>query len=175
MSKDFEEEYRRYQSQNAPDLWSRIEAGIDSQQEESKTSAKKVISFPIRRTAAIAAACIAVIICIPSLRIWMRGSSQPSNMTMEEAADCVPQEEMNFEMAESDCAAEVQIGIYRVKVMEVDITEEIVYTVLVLPAEEEATVVELAGEPSLEEGKEYEVSLIGTEEGIYYLEEIVVE
>ncbi len=100
MSKDFESEYREYQKMSAPDLWDRIEAGIDICEEE-KTESKKVVNFPIRKMATIAAACFTIIICIPALGILMQvfGGSKKS-------ADSVIMNEMASAECETVCEEE---------------------------------------------------------------------
>lgn len=88
MNKDFESEYREYQKMSVPDLWDRIEAGIDAL-EEDKAEPKKIIKFPVRKMATIAAACFAVIICIPALGILIQvfgGSKSEDSVTTNETA-----------------------------------------------------------------------------------------
>jgi len=99
MSKDFESEYREYQKMSAPDLWDRIEAEIDILEEE-KTESKKIVKFPIRKMATIAAACFAVIICIPALGILMRVFGE------SKSADGVIMNEMASAECETTCEEE---------------------------------------------------------------------
>lgn len=116
MSKDFETEYREYQNQNVPDLWSRIEAAIDAEEAEKKSETKKVIPFPFWKMATVAAACFAVIICIPSLGIMMLGfggSKSAENCTTADTSaelvmeECTSEEELDcVEETVADCVTE---------------------------------------------------------------------
>ena len=63
MSKDLEKEYRALMDSEAPDLWARIESGL---QEKKPVRQKKTA---VLRWVGLAAACACVALCIPVLKI----------------------------------------------------------------------------------------------------------
>lgn len=96
MSKDLEKEYKALMNSDVPDLWARIEAGIDeknssgniqhfdhrTQNEKGKRNAKKPFRFKVWGT--VAAACLCVAVAIP---VMMQATkSGVSNMTAPEMA-----------------------------------------------------------------------------------------
>lgn len=100
MSKNFEEEYREYLNAQAPDLWGRIEAGIDavSSSDERSTGSvvpikagnkkrkkKKQIRYQHYRTIASVAACLfALVMIIP---VYMLTKSGEKDQAASEAAE----------------------------------------------------------------------------------------
>lgn len=105
--KKLENEYRQLMQSETPDLWSRIEAGIDAKIAEEKSAEKKPLEEkPVRkektgvkiwkRYSLPLAACIAAIICVPLLLTgFIRMASGGKATTTESAAD----------YAAADCAA----------------------------------------------------------------------
>lgn len=141
MSKKFEEAYKEYLNSQAPDLWGRINDGLDAEQQESLRQAadnnvvemsqrrprraKKNRSRYIRLYGAIAACVAALILAVPVLRI-VRGSSgsqtdgyelakvengEIENITEEAAEEAAPPAEETTQMAAADTAGPETDGI----------------------------------------------------------------
>lgn len=91
MSKDLEKEYRALVNCEAPDLWARIEAGLDDKGSSGiacETRKKNV--FPIKVWATVAAACVCVGVIIPVMKTHLGGMKGIQNDTaapQEYAAD----------------------------------------------------------------------------------------
>lgn len=99
MSKSFENEYREYAKNNVPDLWSRIEAGIDALEDAQETDSndnieiteatnqsratvkKQPVITAFRKYSGLLVACAAAAIVIPSFIIISRQTAR-SNETM---------------------------------------------------------------------------------------------
>lgn len=78
MSKDFEQAYRELAESEVPDLWDRIEAGLESKSTPKKTAvAKKRRRKPrwayMNRYSGIAAAAVCVAVVIPAALFLFRG------------------------------------------------------------------------------------------------------
>lgn len=92
--KQFDEEYKEYITAQAPDLWNRIETGVDQKISEqaraTKSKEKKRMKkqYRIIRFGASIAACIAaLIIAIPVLHYVRTGRSNSEKVTTPELAD----------------------------------------------------------------------------------------
>lgn len=75
MSKNLEKEYKALVNSEVPDLWARIEAGLDEKETVDK---KKIIHFKVWGT--VAAACVCAGLVIPVFRsyLYMEGGSSSS-------------------------------------------------------------------------------------------------
>lgn len=91
MSKDLEKEYRALVNCETPDLWARIEAGLDDKDSSGiacETRKKNV--FSIKVWATVAAACVCVGVIIPVMKTHLGGMEGIQNDTAappEYAAD----------------------------------------------------------------------------------------
>ena len=101
---DFEKEYKKYSEDSTPDLWSRIEAGVDAYEQEQTASApiadKKKIN--ITKYIGIIAAAACLIITIPAIILNMGGPSKHSDSEAAEAAAEAP-----VETSEAPAAVEI--------------------------------------------------------------------
>ena len=101
MNKDFEKEYLEYSAKDTPDLWSRIEAGIDELENENSNvipiTAKPKKS--IKRYAGLIAAAACVVIAIPAIVLISKGGG--ANYSAAPAAETA-----NFAAATSNDACE---------------------------------------------------------------------
>lgn len=101
MSKDLEWEYRSLADSETPDLWARIEAGLDDKEDCGKKddSDKRNIShkriFPIKTLTAVAAACVCVGLIVPIMRGRMGGmkdmrsdTASPADYTANNTTSC---------------------------------------------------------------------------------------
>lgn len=97
MNKDFEIEYKNYAADNLPDLWSRIEAGIDeieanntadakavsdipvTESNSTDTKEKKIVKFNIKRYSGLIAAAACLLIAIPAIIMVSKSSSKNAN------------------------------------------------------------------------------------------------
>lgn len=82
MSKDLEKEYRALVNCEVPDLWARIEAGLDDKDSSGivhETRKKNVL--PIKVWATVAAACVCVGFIIPVMKAHMGGTKGIRNDT----------------------------------------------------------------------------------------------
>lgn len=115
MSKKLEEEYRQQLESEVPDLWERIEAGVDAgeaerrKDPEEKKKEKKVAAW--RTYSLLAAAGVVVLLCIPA--VTGRWFGRNTEKSMEESAmdSAVPLQEqttntMMKEEADMEGAAE---------------------------------------------------------------------
>ena len=91
MSKDLEKEYRALMDSEAPNLWARIEAGLE---EKEKPAGRK--RHRIKLWAGLAAACACAAVCIPVMKSCLPLSGG-ATYTAEPARndtvsiECVPQ------------------------------------------------------------------------------------
>ncbi|MDE7322829.1 MAG: hypothetical protein K2N73_08845 [Lachnospiraceae bacterium] len=85
MSKDLEKEYRALVSCEVPDLWARIEAGLDDKDGSVCKTCNKNI-FPIKVWATVAAACVCVGLIIPVMKAHMGGMKEMEGSRSDTAA-----------------------------------------------------------------------------------------
>lgn len=165
MNKDLEKEYKELMTEDVPDLWGRIEAGL-----EPKEPASKQVSFwrKNRTWGAVAAACLCVAISAPVIYSQLRSSNMSTSENAGAAYDAAPQapqEEMtedagwyenaaadNYSPAEDGYTADANAGavyeegdaaneaviicMIRAEVMEVSEEENgMVYTVTVVDSD----------------------------------------
>lgn len=111
MNKDLEKEYKALMNSDVPDLWARIEAGIDenngsgniqhfehrTQNEKGKRNTKKRVQFKVWGT--VAAACLCVAVAVPVMMQVTKGGT--SNMT---AAPEMAAESFDTGYAQDDAA-----------------------------------------------------------------------
>lgn len=107
---NFENEYKNYAKESMPDLWDRIEAGIDALEEKSDRDADKIVSInrekPIaekksagkffKKYSGLIVAAAAVIIVAPAILYLKNGGMQNSESAaapMQAFADAAPAEE----------------------------------------------------------------------------------
>lgn len=111
MSKDLEKEYRALVNSKAPDLWARIEVGLEEKTGPShhKKLAKKKWHF--KMWVGFAAACICVVLCIPV--ITRHFSSSDSNLRDNNTVsmECAP-EVAEYRVAEVADEAALEEGVY---------------------------------------------------------------
>lgn len=141
MSKNLEREYRALVGSEVPDLWDRIEAGLDDKKTDSKKNAPET-DFPkadsqseracakkvnFKAWAGLAAACVCVALIVPAVArtmiLWGGGSSYsntassdtPRNDTTQAAESCEKAEtakpEAAGEAAADNAAAAVENGM----------------------------------------------------------------
>lgn len=89
MSKNFEEEYKEYLDAQAPDIWKRIEDGIDAQEVKAgrKKKAKRKRSVRYQRyrvLVSVAAALLALLIIVP---VYMLTKPAGKSMQSEDSAN----------------------------------------------------------------------------------------
>lgn len=128
---NFENEYKNYAKESMPDLWDRIEAGIDALEESSEKQTDKIVPINKERTVSekkpagkffkkysgLIVAAAAVIIVAPAIVYMSNGgmkSSEATSNTMQAFADAAPVEEA--------CATEELM--YEESAAEADVTEE---------------------------------------------------
>ena len=123
MSKSFAEEYRRYADNDVPDLWSRIEAGIDAYEAENKVtniessekykSNKKkymwLVNPSFKRYGGIIAAAACMVLAIGVVKGLVSPANKDSAPMAESAAAPAAAEEAYYEDAAADeaCAESV--------------------------------------------------------------------
>ncbi len=117
MSKNFEEEYKEYLNAQAPDLWDRIEAGVDamvgadaekvvpiSAAKSNKAKKKRRIRYQNYRMLVSVAACLFALVLIVPVYLLMGPSGKSSDNAASEApvqlTDATIQ---NIEVASEDC------------------------------------------------------------------------
>lgn len=110
MNKDFEKEYKKSAIDDTPDLWSRIEAGIDTKM-DTAINTKKVIPF-YKKYQGLLAACICLIVVIPAAIIGLRSNGQ-NKAVMESAIEKsaitdAAEESADMEAAPDTAAAEAE-------------------------------------------------------------------
>lgn len=140
MTRNFEEEYKKFAETDVPDLWSRIEAAIDEKREDvlvkksvgDAVRSKKVTVFTARY-AWILAACACLLLTFGALRMIGR-SKQTASDYVSEAASASYEEDA--ESPAYDEAADAASNAADAMVSE---------------AAEEATTVETAGEAAADE------------------------
>lgn len=118
MKRDFREEYEEFMKKDTPDLWSRIESGIEEKenqsvkQENRQPQGRKVI--PFRRWATMAAAACVLVAGIWTVNILQRGkdtiNTPGPEATSEQSAPvpevtAVPGQSATKEKGENDTAA----------------------------------------------------------------------
>ena len=83
MSKKFEEEYKEYLNAQAPDLWSRIEAGIDTSSALAKKrkKRKKQIRYQHYRALVSVAACLFALVIIVPVYLLVKPSGKGAAAT----------------------------------------------------------------------------------------------
>lgn len=150
MSKNFEKEYKEYLNAQAPDLWDRIEAGVDAverstgvKQVAESEDMKKVVPISAKKSkkgqkkrrvryqhyrmiASVAACLFALVIIVP---VYLLTESEKKS---ESAADAVPQmvenvtiENLVVDASESEAAAEeAPMEESAEEMTEIDITTE---------------------------------------------------
>lgn len=92
MSKDLEREYRALANSEAPDLWARIEAGLEenkaadlysvSMERYQERNQKKRVDFKMWAGLAAACACVALIVPAMARMMIMGGSGSPQSNSM---------------------------------------------------------------------------------------------
>lgn len=169
MSKDFEAEYQEYLNLNTPDLWSRIEAGVDAVEAEQKSESEKVVKFPVWKMATIVAACIAVIICIPSLgimRLGFGGSKYEESATADTSmmAECETacEEEVMADNVAEDTATETTTEETTKEATEA-IAESTVESTVEEEAAEDAGISDYVSEKDILEVNVVQVEVLGNE------------
>lgn len=93
--KQFNEEYKEYVNTQAPDLWDRIEEGVDqkissreiSLQENNKRKRTRKKTRMIRFFGSVAACVAALIIAVPVLRMVKQSANGGKDFSMQELAD----------------------------------------------------------------------------------------
>ena len=78
MNKDLEKEYKELMSADAPDLWAKIEAGLEPKQPNVKRK-NRIKSMSV--WGALAAACLCLVISVPVLFGGRKGSFADGGMT----------------------------------------------------------------------------------------------
>lgn len=112
MSKRFEEEYKEYLNSQAPDLWARIETGIDALPadnvvdfKQKRSRKKKQIRYQNYRTIVSVAACLFALILIVPVYLLVRPAGKSDQA--EDMASPVALEDItiqNIEVAMDDSA-----------------------------------------------------------------------
>lgn len=95
MSKDLEREYKALVNSEVPDLWARIEAGLD-EKTTPRVSGKKI---HFRVWAGLAAACVCVVLIVPAMTRMMRMGRSGSGSDMA-APNYAVQSADSYDMAE---------------------------------------------------------------------------
>ena len=114
MSKDLEKEYRALMDSEAPDLWARIESGL---QEKKPVRQKKTA---VLRWVGLAAACACVALCIPVLKIRLPldgstfDAAAPNLASDMVVLECAPEEKLSLCYYASS-AYQRQKGLLRVE------------------------------------------------------------
>ncbi len=121
MNKSFEYEYKEFAAKDTPDLWSRIESGIDSDMsalENTAAAPGKVIPF-YKKYGGLLAACFCIFILVPSVIISIRirhdtsysekaldtGIEQNASESLYEEAPAAEAEESLSEEAPAEASA----------------------------------------------------------------------
>ncbi len=78
MTRNFEEEYKKYADSTVPDLWGRIEAAIDEKEAGSKASHKNNAVVFFKRYSGLAIACACVLVTIGALKLIADSSKSGS-------------------------------------------------------------------------------------------------
>lgn len=113
MSKDLEKEYRALAQRGAPDLWSRIEAGLEekpvSQPDSKSVTPRSIRAFWQRSRvwAGVAAACLCAALIIPAVTrsIKISGGSLAGDMASQSAAPPMEAYDSSAQEAEAPEAA----------------------------------------------------------------------
>lgn len=85
MTRNFEEEYKKYADSTVPDLWGRIEAAIDDKEARSKASHKNNVVVLFKRYSGLAIACACVLVTIGALK-FIADSSKSGSAEMAASA-----------------------------------------------------------------------------------------
>jgi len=115
MSKDLEKEYRALVNSKAPDLWARIEAGLEEKTvpPHHKKLAKKKWHF--KMWVGFAAACICVVLCMPVITRHFSSSGSKLDSTALDnntvSMECAP-EVAEYRVAEVADEAALEEGVY---------------------------------------------------------------
>ncbi len=104
MTRNFEEEYKRYADNNVPDLWDRIEKAID-EKEVKKSSDKKKITVFVSKYSGIAIAAACVLLSIGALRMIKSNTSHADSAAMAPAAAEAAAEAPAEEKSDTDYVA----------------------------------------------------------------------
>lgn len=108
MSRDLEREYRALVDSGAPDLWSRIEAGLEDKKAASRMENRRSRKVNFRVWAGIAAACACVALIVPVMvrDAGMGGGSSSNSSPAKFAADTTAQSYEKAENAVLEAAAD---------------------------------------------------------------------
>lgn len=144
MSKNFEEEYKEYLNAQAPDLWSRIEAGVDALDGEAaevakvfsiaegkskKGKKKRRINYQHYRAIASVAACLFVLILLVPVYFLARTSKIASDNAAQAPVELTDATIQNIEVASETAeetveeSAPMEAPAEEVAEVEVDLTE----------------------------------------------------
>ena len=96
MSKDLEKEYKELAASETPDLWARIEAGLDT-----KKSSRKHIPYAAWAAAAAACLCVAVIVPFQTRNALSGGSGMDMAAAPEYAAEGIDASGMDRDGADA--------------------------------------------------------------------------
>lgn len=142
MNKDFEKELKQYAKDQTPDLWSRIEAGIDKEM-RIVSREKKRRARNIRFFASLAACVAAILLTIPVYR-YVTGNNSGKNADTAQ----VETEVLEMAAAEEEEALEVEEAA-----PEVVVTEEAAEEAAPVDTQEEVTLEDVTDTEILAEGK----------------------
>lgn len=114
--KQFDEEYKEYIRHEAPDLWDRIEVGVDERihaESRKGQTKKKKRTYRYIRFAASAAACVAaLLLAVPVLR-YIRGTGftkQESNQMLTAADDVTIENTQEMPLQRFDTAGQADMA-----------------------------------------------------------------
>ncbi|MBQ8527311.1 MAG: hypothetical protein IJ429_02440 [Lachnospiraceae bacterium] len=194
MSKNFEEEYKEYLNAQAPDLWSRIEEGIDAQmaldgRELSKEDnvipmdakagrnkqKKKQIRYQHYRTIVSVAACLFALIMVIPVYFLVKPSGRSNEAAADSAAPIVLTD-ATIKNIEAEAASESEVAAEEAATEDA-VYEEAVVTQEEQPAEQDEVqdVGQLAQEEiQMEEVDAEELAAAGTDNGMSASEESLV-
>ena len=144
MSKNFEEEYKEYLNAQAPDLWGRIEAGVDAlgggndemskvisiaEGKSKKGKKKRRINYQHYRAIASVAACLFVLILLVPVYFLARTSKVASDNAAQAPVELTDATIQNIEVASETAeeaieeSAPMEAPAEEVAEVEVDLTE----------------------------------------------------
>lgn len=107
MTRNFEDEYKKYADSTVPDLWDRIESAIDDKETVSKKSHKNSTVVFFRRYSGLAIACACVLITIGALKfIGSFSKSSSSEMGAYASMDTAPAMEEADTAVNTEASAE---------------------------------------------------------------------
>lgn len=129
MNKNFEEEYKKSAIDDTPDLWNRIEAGIDAKTNSSTkvnpaSKERKVVPF-YKKYQGLLAACICLIVVIPAAIIGLKANGQMSfsDKASTESAEVAASEDTYMEELAAEEAAVEEAAVEEAAVEETAETE----------------------------------------------------